>query len=110
MDAMTVNQSSTPSKVNTLHFACGAVYEVTAEPLKNKSGNLAHLLVYVQGRDNPKSPTLNGKEMQCLYLCPCATRAKRKEQRAWVGEAAVKPTGEPVRCVSCRPTHVTQAA
>ena len=96
--------------MNTLHFACGATYEVNAEPLKNKAGNLAHLLVYVQGQDKPESPKLDGKEMNCLYMCPCATRGKRKEQRAWVGDAAIKPTSEPVRCVLCKPTSVTEHA
>lgn len=96
--------------MNTLHFACGATYDVNAEPLKNKAENLAHLLVYVQGQEKPEPPKLDGKSINCLYLCPCATRGKRKEQRAWVGEAAIKPTGEPVRCVLCKPTSVTEHA
>lgn len=96
--------------MKTLNFACGATYEVNDEPPRNKAGNLAHLIVAVQGQDKPKSPMLAGKEMQCLYLCPCATKAKRKEQRAWVGDKAEKCVGEPVRCVLCKPTSVTEHA
>jgi hypothetical protein len=94
-----------------LVFACGAAYEVKGEPMRDKKGGLARLLVAVQGKDSPASPKLAGREMSCLHGCPARVRdSHRLQQRAWVGDAAVQPTGEPVWCVLCKPVAFSPAA
>lgn len=93
-----------------LVFACGASYEITNDPPLNRLGGFARLLVQAQGSPTPIQPKLDGQPMSCLWHCPAKVRAsQRLEQKAWFGEAAKVPTGDPVRCVLCRPTHVEVA-
>ena len=93
--------------VRRLVFACGGTYEVKEDPPRTKAGRLKGILthaatigVVVKG---PLLPT--GHVAPCLWGCPTPGR-HRKEERAWVGEKALQPEGEPVLCVICRPMHI----
>jgi hypothetical protein len=95
-----------------IRFACGATYETDSgvEPEKTPRGNFRSYMVFALGVDSVAPPKLDGKPARCFGGCPAPVRlSHRQEQRGWVGDAAVGPTGEPTRCVLCRPTHVLKA-
>ena len=89
-----------------LKFACGASYDGLGPafrgPIHGRNGTFQRMIVMsLDGQ--VKSPMKDGKEIQCL-LCPATVKASgRINQRAWVGENAMEPKGEPTRIVRCRP-------
>jgi hypothetical protein len=88
-----------------IQFACGATY--TADKVERDRHGAKHLMVFAAGT-TIAPPQLAGKPASCLWGCPAPVRkSKRQQLKAWVGDAAVKATGEPVWCVRCRPVRVT---
>jgi len=93
--------------MSTMHFACGAIYEITNDVERTANGSLAHMMTFVHGSQTVSPPKLNGKTVNCLFACPAKVRdSHRKQLKAWVGDNAEKPTGEPVWCVRCKPVRL----
>ena len=90
--------------MKVLVFACGATYRTENEPEVGRNGRPVALLVFANCSEGPKSPKMGAHWAPCLLGCPSSARSSsRKVFRAWVGEAAKVPRGEPVLCVTCRP-------
>jgi hypothetical protein len=86
-------------------FACGAAYDLKGAVSRDRNGNPNRMLVFANCKEGPTAPKgPDGVKAACLFGCPARVKdSRRKVVRAWVGDAAVKPEGEPVLCVTCKP-------
>lgn len=86
--------------MNTIIFACGAIYESHNIPTKKR------LFVYAAD-GSVKSPTIDGKPSPCLK-CPIKrSLSHRKESVGWVGKTESElDDKEPTRVVFCEPTAI----
>lgn len=93
----------TKNKGGLITCECGAKYEGVDDPRPNSShidrSGRARLCVYDNESSTIMRPQKDGKDVDCLYGCPCKKKAKRKETQCYFERESHSNQGSPQRFV-----------